>query len=74
MKWLMFVTCGVLLGAASTHMALAEVTYIESDGKRYTVVEIDDEMLVSNEWGPVDESGYTIEIGDRIKAIKESIK
>lgn len=70
MKWLMFVTCGVLLGAASTHMALAEVTYIDSDGKRYTVVEIDDEMLVSNEWEPVDASGYV----DRIKAIKESIK
>lgn len=70
MKWVLFILLWAVMGAYWANAALAEVTYIESDGKRYTVVEIDDEMLVSNEWEPVDASGYV----DRIKAIKESIK
>ena len=44
-------------GAFVTHQALADTVII--DDKAYTVVEIDGELLVSNEWQPTTEQGYT---------------
>ena len=38
-----------------------DVTYQVSDDKAYKMVEIDGEKLVSNEWQPVIEQGYTDE-------------
>ncbi|MBP3945155.1 hypothetical protein [Psychrobacter sp. K31L] len=50
-----------------------------SEGKAYTVVEIDGEYLTSNEWQPTTESGYTDEYraSDEYKTVKaanESLK
>ena len=46
-------------GALVANMALAETVIV--DGKEFQVVEIDGELLVSNEWEPTTESGYTDE-------------
>lgn len=64
-------------GALVANMALAETVIV--DDKAYQMVEIDGELLVSNEWEPVSESGYTDEYlaSDEYKTVKaanESLK
>ena len=59
MKWLIFITFGALMGAITATAALADTVII--DDKAYTLVEIDGELLVSNEWTPTTEQGYTDE-------------
>ena len=77
MKWLIFITFGALLGAITATAALAD-TIIVGD-KAYQLVEIDGELLVSNEWEPTTEQGYTDEYlqSDEYKTVKaanESLK
>ena len=77
MKWLIFLTYGALLGAITVTAANAETVIV--DDKAYQLVEIDGELLVSNEWEPVSESGYTDEYlaSDEYKTVKaanESLK
>lgn len=64
-------------GALVANMALAETVIV--DDKEFQVVEIDGQLLVSNEWEPVSESGYTDEYlqSDEYKTVKaanESLK
>lgn len=64
-------------GAMVANMALAETVIV--DDKEFQVVEIDGQLLVSNEWEPVSESGYTDEYlqseqYQTIKAANESLK
>lgn len=64
-------------GALVANMALAETVIV--DEKAYQMVEIDGQLLVSNEWEPVSESGYTDEYlaseqYQTIKAANESLK
>ena len=59
MKWLIFITFGALMGAITATAALADTVIV--DDKAYTLVEIDGELLVSNEWQPTTEQGYTDE-------------
>ena len=59
MKWLIFITFGALMGAITATAALAETVIV--DDKAYTVVEIDGQLLVSNEWEPTTSEGYTDE-------------
>ena len=58
-------------GALVASKAMAE-TYVVSDDKAYKVVEIDGQMLVSNEWHPTTEQGYTDEYlqSDEYKTVK----
>lgn len=77
MKWLIFLTYGALLGAITVTAANADTVIV--DNKAYQMVEIDGELLVSNEWEPVSESGYTDEYlaSDEYKTVKaanESLK
>lgn len=77
MKWILFITFGALLGAITATAALAETVIV--DDKAYTLVEIDGELLVSNEWQPTTEQGYTDEYlrseqYQTIKAANESLK
>lgn len=77
MKWLIFITFGALLGAITATAALADTVIV--DDKAYTLVEIDGELLVSNEWEPASESGYTDEYRaseqyQTVKAANESLK
>lgn len=65
-------------GALVASKAMAE-TYVVSDEKAYKVVEIDGQMLVSNEWEPTTEQGYTddylqSEQYQTVKAANESLK
>lgn len=65
-------------GALVASKAMAE-TYVVSDDKAYKVAEIDGQMLVSNEWEPTTEQGYTDEYlqSDEYKTVKaanESLK
>lgn len=46
-------------GAMAASLALAQTVIV--DDKAYQLVEIDGQLLVSNEWKPVSESGYTDE-------------
>lgn len=59
MKWLIFITFGALMGAITATAALADTVIV--DDKAYTLVEINGELLVSNEWQPTTEQGYTDE-------------
>lgn len=59
MKWLIFITFGALMGAITATAALADTVIV--DDKAYQLVEIDGELLVSNEWTPTTEQGYTDE-------------
>ena len=70
MKWLIFITFGALLGAITATAALADTVIV--DDKAYTLVEIDGELLVSNEWQPTTEQGYTDEYraSDEYKTVK----
>lgn len=77
MKWLIFITFGVLMGAITATAALADTVIV--DDKAYTVVEIDGELLVSNEWHPTTEQGYTDEYLQSeqyktVKAANESLR
>ena len=57
-------------GALVANMALAQTIIV--DDKAYQMVEIDGQLLVSNEWKPVSESGYTDEYlaSDEYKTVK----
>lgn len=57
-------------GVLVANMALAETVIV--DDKAYTLVEIDGQMLVSNEWEPTTEQGYTDEYlqSDEYKTVK----
>lgn len=70
MKWLIFITFGALLGAITATAALANTVIV--DDKAYTLVEIDGELLASNEWEPTTEQGYTDEYlqSDEYKTVK----
>ena len=72
MKWLIFITFGALLGAITATAALADTVII--DDKEYQVVEIDGEKLVSNEWQPTTEQGYTDEYlqSEQYKTVKSA--
>lgn len=77
MKWLIFITFGALMGAITATAALADTVIV--DDKAYTLVEIDGELLVSNEWQPTTSEGYTDEYlqseqYQTIKAANESLK
>ncbi|WP_372844768.1 hypothetical protein [Psychrobacter sp.] len=70
MKPILFTLICAAWGAFVTHQALADTVII--DDKAYTVVEIDGEKLVSNEWQPTTEQGYTDEYraSDEYKTVK----
>lgn len=70
MKWLILITFGALMGAITATAALADTVIV--DDKAYTLVEIDGELLVSNEWEPTTEQGYTDEYlqSDEYKTVK----
>lgn len=77
MKWMLFITFGALMGAITATAALADTVIV--DDKAYTLVEIDGELLVSNEWQPTTEQGYTDEYlqseqYQTIKAANESLR
>ena len=77
MKWLIFITFGALMGAITATAALADTVIV--DDKAYTLVEIDGELLVSNEWQPTTEQGYTDEYLQseqykEVKAANESLR
>ena len=59
MKWLIFTVFWALIGAITATAALADTVVI--DDKAYTLVEIDGQLLVSNEWQPTTSEGYTDE-------------
>ena len=70
MDWLIFITFGALLGAITVTAANAETVIV--DDKEFQLVEIGGELLVSNEWEPVSEKGYTDEYlqSDEYKTVK----
>ena len=72
MKWLIFITFGALMGAITATAALADTVIV--DDKAYTLVEIDGELLVSNEWTPTTEQGYTDEYlqSEQYQTIKQA--
>ena len=77
MKWLIFITFGALMGAITATAALADTVIV--DDKAYQLVEIDGQLLVSNEWQPTTEQGYTDEYlaseqYQTIKAANESLR
>lgn len=77
MDWLIFITFGALMGAITVTAANAETVIV--DDKAYQLVEIDGELLVSNEWEPTTEQGYTDEYlaseqYQTVKAANESLR
>lgn len=72
MRWLIFITFGALMGAITATAALADTVII--DDKEFQVVEIDGQKLISNEWQPTTESGYTDEYlqSDEYKTAKRA--
>lgn len=77
MDWLIFITFGALMGAITVTAANAETVIV--DDKEFQMVEIDGQLLVSNEWEPVSESGYTDEYlaseqYQTVKAANESLR
>lgn len=77
MDWLIFITFGALMGAITVTAANAETVIV--DDKAYQLVEIDGQLLVSNEWEPTTSEGYTDEYlaSDEYKTVKvanESLK
>lgn len=77
MDWLIFITFGALLGAITATAALADTVIV--DDKAYQLVEIDGELLVSNEWEPTKIDGYTDEYLQSeqyqvVKAANESLR
>lgn len=59
MDWLIFITFGALMGAITVTAANADTVIV--DDKEFQLVEIDGQLLVSNEWKPASEKGYTDE-------------
>ena len=77
MKQIIFLSFWAVFGAFVTHQALADTVII--DDKEFQVVEIDGQLLVSNEWQPTTESGYTDEYRaseqyQTVKAANESLR
>lgn len=77
MKQIIFISFWAVFGAFVTHQALADTVII--DEKEYQVVEIDGELLVSNEWQPTTIDGYTndyraSEQYQVVKAANESLR
>ena len=70
MKWILFTSTWFVIGMFATQIALADTVII--DDKEFQVVEIDGELLVSNEWEPTTEQGYTDEYraSDEYKTVK----
>ena len=70
MKQIIFISFWAVFGAFVTHQALADTVII--DDKEFQVVEIDGEKLISNEWQPTTEQGYTDEYlaSDEYKTVK----
>lgn len=70
MKPIIFMSFWAVFGAFVTHQALADTVII--DDKEFQVVEIDGEKLISNEWQPTTEQGYTDEYlqSDEYKTVK----
>lgn len=70
MKQIIFISFWAVFGAFVTHQALADTVIV--DDKAYKVVEIDGQMLVSNEWEPTTADGYTDEYvkSDEYKTVK----
>ena len=70
MKWILFTSTWFVIGMFATQIALADTIIV--DDKAYTLVEIDGQMLVSNEWEPTTEQGYTDEYlqSDEYKTVK----
>ncbi len=70
MKPILFTLICAAWGAFVTHQALADTVVI--DDKEFQVVEVDGEKLISNEWQPNTESGYTDEYraSDEYKTVK----
>ncbi|MFK3999820.1 hypothetical protein ACI2I3_00535 [Psychrobacter namhaensis] len=70
MKWLIFTVFWALIGAITATAANADTIIV--DDKAYQLVEIDGELLVSNEWQPTTESGYTNEYlqSERYQTVK----
>lgn len=69
-NYFIFMVFWALMGAITVTAANAETVIV--DDKAYQMVEIDGELLVSNEWEPTTESGYTDEYlaSDEYKTIK----
>jgi len=59
MRWILFTSAWFFIGMFVTHQALADTVII--DNKEFQVVEIDGQLLVSNEWEPTTIDGYTDE-------------
>lgn len=64
-------------GAMAASLAMAQTVIV--DDKAYQLVEIDGELLVSNEWEPTTEQGYTDEYLQSeqyktVKAANESLR
>ena len=59
-------------GALAASLALADTIIV--DDKAYTLVEIDGQLLVSNEWEPTTSEGYTDEYlqSDEYKTAKHA--
>lgn len=77
MKQIIFMSFWAMFGAFVTHQALADTVII--DDKAYTVVEIDGQKLISNEWQPTTIDGYTDEYlqseqYQTVKAANESLR
>ncbi|KAF0567388.1 hypothetical protein FQV37_2244 [Psychrobacter nivimaris] len=77
MKQIIFLSFWAMFGAFVTHQALADTVII--DDKEFQVVEIDGEKLVSNEWQPTTEQGYTDEYRaseqyQTVKAANETLR
>lgn len=70
MDWLIFITFGALMGAITVTAANAQTVIV--DDKEFQLVEIDGELLVSNEWEPTTSEGYTDEYlqSDEYKTVK----
>ena len=70
MKAVIFLIFWALMGAITVTAANAQ-TVIVGD-KEYQIVEIDGDLLVSNEWQPTTEKGYTDEYlqSEQYKAVK----
>tara|TARA_R110002020_G_scaffold192353_2_gene392510 strand:- start:1228 stop:1482 length:255 start_codon:yes stop_codon:yes gene_type:complete len=70
MKQIIFISFWAVFGAFVTHQALADTVII--DDKEFQMVEIDGQKLISNEWQPTTEQGYTDEYlaSDEYKTVK----
>lgn len=70
MKWILFTSTWFVIGMFATQTALADTVIINN--KAYTLVEIEGEPLVSNEWSPTTDSGYDDEYlqSEQYKTVK----